>query len=126
VPTDLTVALENQPGTLANAFEALGGARLNVDGATGSPCSGEGILHLLVADGAAARRALEAAGQTVRGEREVFVCPIEDKPGAAGAMFRRIAEAGANVDIVYLTASGQLVIGADDLGVVERAAMSAR
>jgi len=125
MPTDLTIVLANQPGTLANAFEALGGAGLNIDGATGSPCSGEGILHLLVADGSAARRALEAAGQTVRDEREVVVCPIEDKPGAAGAMFRRIAEAGANVDLVYLTASGQLVIGADDLGVVERAAMSA-
>jgi hypothetical protein len=123
--TDLTILLEDHPGTLAAAFEALGRAGMNVDGATGTPCSGEGVLHLLVGDGGAARQALEASGQTVRGERDVLVCPVADKPGAAGAIFRRIADAGANVDLVYLTAGGQLVIGADDLATAERAAMSA-
>src|SRR5437868_5286448 len=98
--TDLTVALQDHPGTLAAVFEAVGRAGINVDGGTGTPCSGEGILHVLVADGAAARRALEGAGQLVQSERPVIVCPVDDEPGAAGAIFRRIAEAGANVDLV--------------------------
>jgi hypothetical protein len=125
MPTDLTIVLEDHPGTLATAFETLGAAGINVDGASGVPCSGEGVLHLLVADGGAAHRALQAAGHAVRAQRQVFVCPVDDKPGAAGAIFRRIAEAGANVDLVYLTAGGQLVIGADDLEKAERSAMSA-
>src|SRR5262245_51728530 len=125
MPTDLTIILKDHPGTLAAAFEALGNAGINVDGGTGVPCSGEGILHFLVADGAAARRALEAAGQVVRGERPVLVCPVADRPGAAGAIFRRIADAGVNVDLVYLTVGGQLVIGADDLAKAEHAAMGA-
>jgi hypothetical protein len=123
--TDLTVALADHPGTLAAAFEALGAAGINVDGATGVPCSGEGILHLLVADGAAAKRALEAAGQVVRADREVIVCPVQNKPGAAGAIFRHIADAGVNVDLVYLTVGGQLVIGSDDPMKAEQAAASA-
>ena len=75
-----------------------------------------------MADGTAARQALEAAGQTVRAEREVIICPVQDRPGAAGAIFRSIADAGVNVDLVYLTAAGQLVIGADDLEKAEHAA----
>jgi hypothetical protein len=123
MPTDLTIALSNHPGTLASATEALGRAGINIDGACGFPCAGEGILHVLVADGPAARRALEAAGQQVRAEREVIVCPVEHRAGAGGAIFRRMADAGVNVDLAYLTETGQLVIGADDLAKAEQAAM---
>jgi hypothetical protein len=120
--TDLTIALENRPGTLADALQAIGQAGINIEGTGGFPCAGEGILHILVMDGAAARRALQGSGHTVREEREVIVCPVEDAPGAAGAIFRRIADAGVNVDLVYLTTNGQLVIGADDLEKAEHAA----
>jgi hypothetical protein len=122
MPTDLSIALENRPGTLADALEAIGRAGLNIEGAGGFPVAGEAILHILVMDAAAARRALEAAGHAVRAEKPVIVCPVENKPGAAGAIFRRIADAGVNVDLVYLTAGGQLVIGADDLVKAEHAA----
>ena len=123
MPTDLTVVLANHPGTLADATEALGRAGINIDGVCGFPSGGEGILHVLVRDGGAARTALEAAGQQVRAEREVIVCPVEHRPGAGGAIFRRIADAGVNVDLAYLTETGQLVIGADDLAKAEHAAM---
>ena len=122
MPTDLSVVLVNRPGTLADAFQAVGNAGINVDGAAVFECAGEGIFHFVVADGAAARRALEAAGQTVRAEREVIICPVQDQPGAAGKIFRAVADAGVNVDLVYLTAAGQLVIGADDLEKAEHAA----
>ena len=123
MPKDLTVVLVNRPGTLADAMQAVGRAGINIDGACGFPSAGEGILHVLVADGGRARRALEAAGQVVRAEREVIVCPVENRPGAAGDIFRRIADAGVNVDLTYLTETGQLVIGADDLAKAEHAAM---
>ena len=115
MPSDLTVVLVNRPGADADALQALGRAGVNVDGVTGSGCGGEGILHVLVADAAAARRALESAGQVVREERDVLVCPVDDRPGAGGAIMRRIAEARVNVDFIYLTTSGQLVIGASDV-----------
>src|SRR2546426_3913828 len=54
VPTDLTVVLVNRPGSDAAAMQALGRAGINIDGITGSGCASEGILHILVADGAAA------------------------------------------------------------------------
>jgi len=55
MPKDLTVVLEDRPGTLADVGEALGKAGINIDGLCGFPCQGKGILHILVEDAAAAR-----------------------------------------------------------------------
>ncbi len=55
---DLTVVLENRPGTLAELGEALGKAGINVDGMCGFPCEGRGVIHILVEDAGAARIAL--------------------------------------------------------------------
>src|SRR4029453_6064183 len=114
MPTDLPVVLVNRPGSDAAAMQALGQAGINIDGITGSGCAGEGILPILVADGTSARGVLEAAGQVVREERQVLVLPVDDRPGAGGAIMRRIADAGVNVDFIYLSTRGQLVVGAGD------------
>ena len=112
---DLTVVLEDRPGTLADVGEALGKANINIDGLCGFPCEGKGILHILVEDAAVARRALEEIGLEVGDEREVLVLEVEDRPGAGGKLIRRIANAGVNIDLVYRTTKTRLVIGADDL-----------
>ena len=112
---DLTVILQDRPGTLADMGEALGKAGINIEGGCGFPCEGQGVIHILVEDAAAARRALEEIGLEVRGERQVLVLEIEDRPGAFGEVSRRIANAGVNVDLVYLAANNRLVLGADDL-----------
>ncbi len=46
--TDLTVILEDRPGTLADVGDALGGAGINIDGMCGFPCQGKGRLYVLV------------------------------------------------------------------------------
>jgi len=81
----------------------------------GFPCEGRGVLHVLVKDGAGARRVLEDAGMEVSGEREVLVLEVEDRPGAFAGIARKIANAGVNVDLVYLATWTRLVIGAGDL-----------
>jgi hypothetical protein len=43
------------------------------------------------------------------------VTEVEDRPGAAGELLRRIADAGVNLELVYLATGTRLVIGADDL-----------
>lgn len=112
---DLTVILEDRPGTLAGMGEALGKAGINIEGCCGFRSEGKGVIHILVEDVVAARRELQQAGLEVRGEREVLVLEVEDRPGALGDVTRRIAKAGANVDLIYLAANTRLVIGADDL-----------
>ena len=112
---DLTVSLENRPGTLADLGEALGRAGINIEGGCGFPCEGKGEIHLLVEDATTARRTLEQAGIEVREERDVLVVEMEDRPGTLGEVTRRIANAGANIDLLYLATNTRLVIGADNL-----------
>lgn len=112
---DVTVELEDRPGTLADLGEALGNAGVNIDGGCGFPAGGRGIFHILVEDAAGARKAIEGAGLSVADERDVIVVDVTDKPGELGGIARRMADAGVNIDLIYLTARGQLVLGVDDL-----------
>ncbi|MFW9777926.1 MAG: amino acid-binding protein [Candidatus Heimdallarchaeota archaeon] len=111
---DLTVILQNKPGTLADLGEALGKANINMEGICGFPCEGEGVLHILVDDATSAKSVLEKAGFEVREEREVLVHDLEDKPGSLGELCRRMANAGVNIDLLYGSYRGA-VFGVDDL-----------
>lgn len=119
--TDLAVTVNDEPGVLAGLGEAVGGAGVNLIGVSGAGTGASSVVHLLVEDSASARTALEAAGFGSIEERDVLVVDIEDEPGALGAMARKVAEAGVNVDLVYLASGTRLVLGAADLDAVRRA-----
>jgi hypothetical protein len=115
MPWDITLELENRPGTLAELGEATGQKGINIEGLCGFPCEGVGVIHVLVDDAAEARNAFDGAGIAVTGERQVLVVDIEDRPGAMGTLTRRLANAGINVDLLYLATNTRAVIGVDDL-----------
>lgn len=112
---NLTIHLEDRPGALAEMGEALGKSVVNIDGICGVSCEGVGVIHILVEDAAAARSAIEQAGFDVEAERDVLVVNIVDQPGELGDIARKLANAGVNLDLLYLTANMDLVIGVDDL-----------
>lgn len=120
--TDLTVILRNVPGTIADAGEAAGKAGVNIEGIGGFECGGEGVMHVLVDDADTARAAFEGAGMEVRAQREVVVVDVTDQPGELGRTMRRFADADVNVDLIYLTTDGRLVIGPDDVDAARSAA----
>ena len=109
---DLTVNLKaDKPGAIAKAMDAIAKVGVNLDGYAET----KGILHVLTPDAPRARRAVEEAGLQVTDEREVAVIDVEDRPGAAASIFRRIADADVNVDFSYLGANNRMVIGAKDV-----------
>lgn len=112
---DLTVILEDRPGTLADMSEALGSARINIDGVCGITQQGKGDIHILVEDAAGARQVLEANGMNVSAEREVLVMEVEDQPGALGDIARSLANAGVNIEFIYAATNTRLVMAVDDL-----------
>jgi hypothetical protein len=118
---DITLALVDQPGTLAMASDALGRAGVNIDGACGYVCDSQGVYHVLVADVELGRRALLNGGFTIEDERRVVAAPVENRPGAAAELLRRVADAGVNVDLLYMTLDGRLVLGGSDVAGIERA-----
>lgn len=119
--TDLTVGLIDQPGTLAQASDVLGRAGINIEGACGFVCTGQGTYHILVGEAERARRALIDAGFEVQAERHVVVTSVKNEPGAGAAMLRRVADAGVNIDLLYVTLDGRLVLGGDDVRRIEGA-----
>ncbi len=112
---DLTVILQDRPGTLADMGEILGKAGINIEGICATTKNGEGAIHILVEDSTGARQALKAKGIEVTTEREVLVKEIEDRPGTLGEVARKLANAGINIEVVYLTTKTRLVIGVDNL-----------
>jgi hypothetical protein len=119
--TDLRVALFDRPGTLAEVSDALGRAGVNIEGATGFVCDGQGVYHVLVDDLELARRALMDSGFSIEDERRVAVIPVENQPGAAAAVLRRIADAEVNIDLMYTTGDGRLVLSGSDVDGIQHA-----
>jgi hypothetical protein len=111
---DLGVRLPTRPGSLVRVAEALGRAGINIDGACGLEAGGEGLLHVLVENGELARRTLLNAGIEITSESQVVVLELENRPGTGAAVLRRVADAGVNVDLLYTTLDGRLVLGSDD------------
>ncbi len=112
---DITVILEDKPGTLAAMGGALGRAGINIKGGCGLPVDGKGIIHLLVDDPDAAIAALGEAGIEAHSPAEVIQHKFQDRPGELGELTSRMGNAGINVYMFYLSADGEIVLGVDDI-----------
>jgi hypothetical protein len=112
---DLTIALANQPGSLAAMGAALGRAGVSIEGGGAFVVNGQGIAHFLFTDGTAARRALEDAGIQVIAVRDVLVQRLNQSlPGQLGMITKRMAEAGVNIEVLYSDHDHQLILVVDD------------
>ena len=117
---DVSIALENRPGALADMGEALGRAGVSIEGGGAWVMHGRGggsvgAAHFLFADGEAARRALTAAGIQVLAVREVVAVRLKQAvPGQLGLLTRRMAEAGVNIEVLYSDHDHQLILVVDD------------
>lgn len=111
---DMTIELDEKVGTVAAAAEALGKAGVNIEGICGFVVGGKGVGHVLVEDAGKARQALQSAGARVTGEQDAVVMEIDDRPGSLGKLTRKIADAGVNLNAVYLATRTRVVIGAQD------------
>jgi hypothetical protein len=112
---DLVIDIENTPGALAQVAAAISDAGVNIAAAT---CVGPGEraeLHILVPHAEAVKHALAISHVAVTREREVVVVDVEDRPGVLADLARKIANAGVNLDLVYVATQNRVVFGAEDL-----------
>jgi hypothetical protein len=115
--TDLTISVEDRPGSLADIGEALGKAGVNIEGFAGFGWEGRGIIHVLVEDAMKARRALEDAGLKVEGEADAIVMDMTgdaDRPGKLGEAARMVANAGVNIRVSYIGTRNRAVMVTSD------------
>ncbi|HEV3312548.1 MAG TPA: amino acid-binding protein [Chloroflexota bacterium] len=121
--TDLMLVVDNRPGALADVAEAMGRVGVNIEGICCFVSQGIAMVHVAVEHAGSARKELEHIGLKVYEAREVVVFDLEDSPGAAADVLRRIGNAGVSLDMAYLATGTRMVIAADDLDKV-RAVLS--
>ena len=118
---DLVIDIENTPGALARVATAISDAGVNIAAAT---CIGPGEraeVHILVKHAEAAKHSLAISHLAVSREREVVVVDVEDRPGVLADLARRVAQAGVNLDLVYIATRNRVVLGAADLDALKAA-----
>lgn len=111
---EFKVTLVNRPGELAKLGTLIGDAEVNIEAIQGMSTDGETVVRFVTDEPERAARALEGAGfETTR--RDVLVVRVLDEPGTLGDVALVMSEAGINIDSVYVTTKGQVVLGVDDL-----------
>jgi hypothetical protein len=115
IPFDLVIELKNEPGALARIAAAISDAGVNLAAATCIGTADQVELHILVPHAEAAKHALAISHVGVSREREVVVAEVEDRPGVLADLTRKVAQAGIDLDLVYVATRNRLVFGSADL-----------
>ncbi|MGH9460143.1 MAG: ACT domain-containing protein [Vicinamibacteria bacterium] len=111
---EFRVTLEDKPGALARLCTTLGDAGVNIEAIQAYSLDGKGIVRFVPNQPDQAARALEAQGMAYS-RREVLVVKVLDEPGMLRDVALVMSEAGINIDSVYITSAGHVVLGVDDL-----------
>ena len=118
-----TVELDNHPGELARVCQVLANANVNLI-LSGTAHGDSGTAAFIADDEAAAREALRAEGIEFT-ERTALTIRMDNTPGSGAATFRKLADAGLNVDLFLpIRISDEqffAVICADDAAAAESA-----
>jgi hypothetical protein len=123
---DLVIDIENTPGALAEVAAAISDAGVNIAAATCIGAGEKAELHILVPHAGPVRHLLGISHLAVTREREVVVIDVEDRPGVLADLTRRIAQAGVDLDLVYVATQNRVVFGAPDLDGLKAALDSGR
>jgi hypothetical protein len=112
--TEFNVILQDRPGTLARLGGILGDARINIEAIHGVSRDEKGFVQFVPNDPDKAARALDASGLPYT-KREVLIVRVLDEPGTLGDVALVMSQAGINIDSVYVTTHGHVVLGVDDV-----------
>lgn len=112
--TEFTVILEDRPGALGRLGSTLGAARVNIEAIHGMSRDGRSLVQFVPNDPDKTAQALDSAGIS-HTRREVLVVRVLDEPGMLGDVALVLSHAGINIDAVYVTTRGYVVLGVDDL-----------
>lgn len=102
--TEFIVRMENRPGRLAALAEALAAFEVNIEALTAYGHDGESSVRLIVDDAATTRRVLDEADLGFE-ENRVLGVTLPHRPGELANMTRMLADAGVNIEAIYVLRS---------------------
>jgi hypothetical protein len=115
----ISVFVENQPGTLAEVLAVFKEHEVNLRALAVADTSDFGILRIIVNEPEKVERILRGAGLTVK-MTPVLTITIDDRPGHLHEQVQKLSAAGINIEYMYAfaTANGsdaRVVLKVDDL-----------
>ena len=96
----LSVFLENKPGKLVEALEALSEAKVDMRALALADTADFGILRIIVDKPGVALEVFQESGYIVK-TTEVVPVAVGDKPGGLATVLRVLADGGVNVEYTY-------------------------
>lgn len=114
----LSVFLENKPGTLAALCDALAEEKINIYALTISDTVDHAVVRMVVSDTRRALNMIEERGTLVV-ENKVLMIENSNKPGSLSAIARKLSKAKVNIEYAYLATApsekrGLLIVRASD------------
>jgi hypothetical protein len=98
----LTVAVENQPGTLAQVAKTLADAKVNIVALLNSTAGAQGSVQVVVDNVNKAKKALDGASLSYT-EGTLEQVELTNNPGALAELAGKLAKKGINIDSAYAT-----------------------
>ncbi|MGQ9592832.1 MAG: ACT domain-containing protein [Planctomycetota bacterium] len=114
---EFRVVLSNRPGELARVATALARQGVSLKAVAATAHSNQVTVHLVGHDVESTRAGLEAAAIPFE-EHEVLSVLLEDKAGELAKIAGALADAGVNLNAIYLAGRAddlvEIVVAADD------------
>ena len=98
--TELTIRLEDRPGTLGRVCHALADHKVNIVAFQAARAEGSAVVRLVVDNTATARKALDNEGVDYQ-ETEVAQVKCPSRPGELARVASRLGDAEMNINYAY-------------------------
>ena len=99
-----TIAVDNQPGAVAEIAKTLGNAKVNILSLLGTAGGTAGTVQVVVDDARRAKKALDAA-RIAYTETPAEQYDLPNKPGALAQSLEKLAAKGVNLNSIHATAA---------------------
>lgn len=119
---EFTVQLEDRPGSLADLTEALAKHAINIVAIHATPCPASGIVQFVTDNTDATVTALKNVDKDYT-TRDVLIVSLPHQPGAMAQLARALGNADININAVYMTMTGQVVLDVSDVNKAQRIAI---
>jgi hypothetical protein len=115
----LSILLENKPGTLAAVCESLAENKVNIYGLSVSDAIDHAVVRMLVTHPKKAIHLLGERGVLVF-ERDVLLIEAKSQPGELAAIAQKLSENKINIEYVYTATApsarkGVIVLSVDNI-----------
>ncbi len=104
IARQLSIFLNNKPGTLAEVCDALAEQKLNIYALSISDTTDHSVVRMVVSDAQKASYLLEERGVLVV-ENNVLMIENANKPGTLAGIAHALARAKINIEYAYLATS---------------------